>query len=196
MIETLDIVLAIAGFVGLPGALVAYIVLSQRKLKAKMETRRVQLTPSQTLAEAMIPVDGTVDLRARATRGAHKVWLEFNAAEYPGLRSTKKWSATARVVHRISPPGVAYRDAAPEAAATAEWPIAFGDDGDGLSTLGSVSVLRTGALGIPRGDSYWLQLMTLPPCPEGSDLFVCVGVGDIKNAPGATFRAFIGVSEA
>ena len=191
MIETLDIVLAIAGFVGLPGALVAYIVLSQRKLKAKMETRRVQLTPSQTLAEAMIPVDGTVDLRARATRGAHKVWLECTVASRTG-----RWSATARVVHRISPPGVAYRDAAPEAAATAEWPIAFGDDGDGLSTLGSVSVLRTGALGIPRGDSYWLQLMTLPPCPEGSDLFVRVGIGDIKNAPGATFRAFIGVSEA
>jgi hypothetical protein len=103
---------------------------------------------------------------------------------------------SARVVHRISPPGVVYREAAPEAAATAEWPIAFGDHGDGLSTLGSVSVLRTGALGIPRGDSYWLQLMTLPPCPEGSDLFVRVGIGDLKNAPGATFRAFIGVSEA
>jgi len=36
MIETLDIVLAIAGFVGLPGAIVAYIVLSGRKLKAKI----------------------------------------------------------------------------------------------------------------------------------------------------------------
>lgn len=191
MIETLDIVLAIAGFVGLPGAIVAYIVLSGRKLKAKIETRMAQLTPSQTLAEAMIPADGTVDLRARATRGALKVWLECNVASRTG-----RWSATARVVHRISPPGVAYREAAPEAAATAEWPIAFGDHGDGLSTLGSVSVLRTGALGIPRGDSYWLQLMTLPPCPEGSDLFVRVGIGDLKNAPGATFRAFIGVSEA
>ena len=188
MIEPLDIVLAIAGFVGLPGALVACIVLSQRKLEAKGERLIAQLTPSQTLAEAVIPADGTVDLRARATRGAHKVWLEFNAAEYPGLRSTKKWSATARVVHRISPPGVAYRDAAPEAAATAEWTIAFGHDGDELFT--------SGAGGIPRGDSYWLTLMTLPPCPEGSDLFVRVGIGDIKNAPGATFRAFIGVSEA
>lgn len=68
----------------------------------------------------------------------HKVWLECDVAS-----ATGRWTAIATLAHRLSPPGSGYRDAAPEGALTAEAPIAFGDDGDGISTIGTVSVRRT-----------------------------------------------------
>jgi hypothetical protein len=134
---------------------------------------------------------GAVELRARALRGAHKIWLECNAPSACG-----RWSATANVAHHMSIAGTGYREAAPEIGATKELPIPFGDDGDGVTATASPSTRRTGALTIPRGGGLcWLQLMTLPPCPDGAEIFVSVAVADLTE-PRVTFRAFVGVSAA
>ena len=192
MSETLAVVLGIAGFMLVPAAIVAYIVLSGKKLNVALDQRVRDLTPSRTLVEAVIAPGGTVDLRGAAVLGMHKVWLECDVAS-----ATGRWTATATLAHRLSPPGAGYRDAAPEGGLTTEAPITFGEDGEGISTIGTLSVQRTGGLGIPRPDGrYWLQLMALPSCPEGTELFVRVGLSDLTSTQRASFRAFIGVSIA
>ncbi|CAN5919013.1 hypothetical protein BH11MYX4_BH11MYX4_60970 [soil metagenome] len=191
MSEELAIILGIAGFMLLPAAIVAFVFFSKRKVDTSLEERVKELTPSQTLAEAVVAPGAAVDLRARSTQGAHKVWLDCDAHSPTG-----RWSATATLVCRVAPPGSGYRDGAPADGATTEGRLTFGEDGDGITTIGPVSVPRTGGLAIPRGGHTWLQLMALPACPEGSELFVRVALADLTPTEHATFRAFIGVSVA
>lgn len=183
------IALTILGFVLFPAAIVSWIVFSGKKMKTQLDAQVVLLTPSQTLAESALVAGATIELRARAVSGAHKVWLESHIAS-----GTGRWTARATVAVHVGPPGTGYRDGAPEGSKAAETSMTFGEDGDGISVVGAASAPRTGALGIPReGGRHWLQLMALPSCAEGSELYVRVGL-DALTAQRANFRAFIGVS--
>jgi hypothetical protein len=189
MSEALAIVLGIAGFVLMPAGIMGWIIFSGRKLSGGLAAGVAELTPTRTLAEAVVRDGASVELRARAAQGAHKVWLECDVS------SNSRWSATATLIYRVSAGGSGYRDGSP-GFETSEADVSFGDDGEGISTLGAVSLPRTGALGIPRGGNTWLQLVTLPACPEGSEIFVRVGIADLTSTQRAVFRVFVGVSVA
>lgn len=173
---------------------VLWIARAGRRNTAKMDAWLRELTPSQILAEAAVAATGEgAELRARTVgKGAHKIWLHCTVES-----ATGRWTATAKVAHRTSPPGGSYRDVPTELAEEA--PIRFGDDGEGVSTIGQLDEgagRRTGALAIPRPEGgTWLQLLTLPAVAEGSELVVRVTVADLEGTSRATFRAFIGVSE-
>lgn len=183
---------AVCLFVGVGTVLT--IARASRRNAAKMEAWLRELTPSQILAEAAVAAGGDgAELRARTVeKGAHKVWLHCTVESTAG-----RWTATAQVAHRTSPPGGSYRDGPAEV--REEAPIRFGDDGEGISTIGQpdeAAGRRTGALAIPRPEGgTWLQLLTLPAVAEDSELVVRATVTELEGASGATFRAFIGVSE-
>lgn len=183
---------AVCLFVGVGTVLT--IARSSRRNAAKREAWLRELTPSQILAEAVVAASGeSAELRARTVGpGAHKIWLHCTVES-----TTGRWTATAKVAHRISPPGGSYRDIPAEV--REEAPVRFGDDGEGVSTIGQLDDAagrRTGALAIPRPEGgTWLQLLTLPVVAEGSEVVVRVTVTDLEGATRATFRAFIGVSE-
>lgn len=169
-------------------AFVAGLLYSIKRGGQKMQAFVVELTPSQILVDGVVAARGAVELRTRAApSGEHKVWLECNVPS-----GTGRWNAKATVSHRISTSGTGYRDASPEANATTEPPLAFGEDSDGYTASGGAR--RTGALTIPRSPgTAWVQLMALPSSPAGAEIFVSVAVADLDTA-GIAFRAFIGVS--
>ena len=168
----------------------AFFTLRPRKPDPYFEQLIKDMRPSQTLAEAVLSSGDTIELRAQSAQGLHKVWLECDVAGVEG-----RWSATARLSHHVSSSGSGYRKTAQEAAATEEAPLTIRDDGENVSLVGTVLIPRTGAFHVPSPEGrLWLQLMTLPSCPEGSDLFVRVGLSDLTPTLRASFRAFIGTS--
>lgn len=192
MSELLLVLFFVVGFIVFPAVIIGWIFFGGRKQSDRMIAHVARMTPHQTLAEAALSANGTVELRATAITGAHKIWLESNLAS-----TDRDWSVSVSVVHRCSPPGSGYRDKAGDADAIHEASFIIGDDGEGRTTRSAVGARRTGTLGLPRGGNlHWLQLVAFPELPPGSDLFVRVTLGEVKNAQSAVFRAFIGVSVA
>ena len=190
--ELLPVVLTFVGFVLFPGAIIGWIFFGGRRQRLRLEARVAELTPHAELAEAAVRSGGVVELRTSSVAGAQKVWLECDVAS-----ATHDWSAAVSVVHRAWPPGSGYREPSGDADAIREMPFTVGEDGEGVSTLGPVAARRTGALVLPRGGKrHWIQLVALPDAPPGSDLFVSVTLGEVKNAQHATFRVFLGLSLA
>lgn len=186
-ITGIEIAMIAGAFVIVVGFVVG-LLYSFKRTGQKMQTWVTELTPSQILVDGFVASGGAVELRTRAVAsGEHKVWLECNVPSGSG-----RWKATANVAHRISTTGAGYRDAVPEASATKEPTLTFGEDGDGVTASGGAR--RTGALTIPRGErSLWLQLLALPACPDGAEIFVSVAIADL-DLPDVKFRAFVGVS--
>lgn len=192
MPELLPVVLTFVGFVLFPSAIIGWIFFAGRRQRVLLEALLHEWTPHAELAEAAVRPGGVVELRTSSVAGAQKVWLECDVAS-----ATQDWSAVVSVVHRASPPGSGYREPSGDADATREIPFTVGVDSEGVSTIGPVAARRTGALVIPRGGNRdWIQLVALPDAPPGSDLFVSVTLGEVKNAQHATFRVFIGLSVA
>jgi len=182
--------LAVFGVAFVAIAVLAFFAVRPRKPDPYFEKLIADMRPSRTLAEAVLSSGETVELRALSTQGLHKVWLECDVAGVAG-----RWSATARLAHHVSPGGSGYRQTAQEAAATEEAPLSIHDDGESVSLVGTVLIPRTGAFHVPSPEGrLWLQLMTLPSCPEGSDMFVRVALADLTPTLRASFRAFIGTS--
>jgi hypothetical protein len=78
MSEELAVVLGIAG-VMLLSAIVAWLVFRAHKPNDALTAEIALLTPSHTRAEAVVAAGASVELRALAVQGAHKVWLECDA---------------------------------------------------------------------------------------------------------------------
>ncbi len=185
-----DVAMIIGAFL-LAIAFTVWLVYSIKRPNKQLESLLAALTPSQISVHEVVAGGATVELRTRAAgSGVYKIWLECKAPSAFG-----RWTATANVAHSVTTSGATYREAPPEAGATKEPPISFGEDGEGVSATAGTGTRRTGALNIPRGGNVsWLQLMTLPPCQEGAEIFVSVAIGDLTE-PAVTFRAFVGVSE-
>lgn len=182
--EALTVVVVMA--VGLVFAVVFFMRFRPSKWMVALEARVAELRPSQTLAEAVIAPGAPVELRARAIRGAHRIWL---ASEVVSGNPTGRWSATATISYRAAPEEAGYR----ADTAMVEERFAVGYDGEG----GVTSPKAKGILCIPEGmGRQTLQLLSLPSCPEGTELFVRVALDALTDVTTGTFRAFIGVSTA
>ena len=148
--------------------------------------------PTQTLAEVAVLISSPVELRARAIRGALRVWLDCKVPRPAG-----SWSVSGTLSFRAVPEGASYR----ADHASIDVPFSVGEDSEG--TVSSISC-PAGATGI-RGPSgvnrmdggsggTLLQLVELTSSVPGSELFVRVVLDKLSGAEGATFRVFLGVS--
>ena len=108
-----------------------------------------------------------MDLRARAVRGAHKVWLACELAD-----RNERWSATATLARRVAPPGAGYRDAAPEAGATVEAPLQLAEDGDGIRARDAIRKTNMNPKPDERADSRAISL-------RPSSASVCIRHADV-----------------
>jgi hypothetical protein len=149
--------------------------------------------PTRTLAEGAVALSAPVELRAQAVHGALRVWLDCAVS-----RPAQSWSVSGTLSFRAVPQGAGYR----ADHASIDVPFTVGEDSEGYVSAipcpANTAGIRgpSGALSMESASGgVLLQLAELTSSAPGTELFVRVALGERTGAAGATFRAFISVSD-
>jgi hypothetical protein len=182
--DTLPILVTVGAILALVAGIFVWTGRATRTALKSMSDRVALLRPSAELAASALVPGSPVDLTARTSTGVLKLWLVCDVTTSDG-----RWSADLTIDYRIVAPDAGYR----AASENVREQFKVGNDGDS----GITSPKAKGILSMPdEHGKQTLQLLPLPACSEGSELFVRVAMGPVVPETRATFRVFVGVSAA